>query len=527
MTAIDRRDFLRLAAALGVTAATAGCTHRSAAPATSSAKPSTTGAPAPSSPPPSSPPAPSDLASLNRRLGGKLILPSDSQYATAAQLYDPRFDAIRPAAIAKCATPDDVTSCLRYVKAAGATFAVRSGGHSYGGYSTSSGLVIDVGPMNAITPGQTPGAARVGAGARLVDVYAALAAQGVSIPAGSCPTVGVTGLALGGGIGVVGRKYGLTCDRLTAVELVTADGERVRCDANHDADLFWAQRGGGGGNFGVVTALEFATHRTQPLSYFLLRWDWPHAADVLAAWQSWLPTTPDELWSSLHVDGAASSTTTPKVYVTGVYVGALADLQKLIDALQAAAKAPMSSRFANQTDYLRTMMIEGGCADFTVAQCRTSSEGGKLQRSPQLARSDFIADPLTSSGVDVVLSGIEARQRQGLPGGSVLFDAYGGAINRVGPTETAFAHRDKLACLQYVVPLLDPKQTKANQAWLDGLYAEMRPHVSGYAYQNYIDPQLSDWQHAYYGVNLGRLRDVKTTYDPDDLFRFAQSIPTR
>lgn len=481
----------------------------------------------PSSPPPSSQPPATDLATLKKKLGDKLILPGDSGYPAAAQLYDPRFDAVHPAGIATCASPDDVATCLQFVRSGGAAFAVRSGGHSYGGYSTSSGLVIDVGPMNAITPAQTPGVARVGAGARLVDVYATLAALGVSIPAGSCPTVGITGLALGGGIGVVGRKYGLTCDRLTAIELVTADGEQVRCDASHDVDLFWAQRGGGGGNFGVVTALEFATHRTQPLSYFLLRWDWPHAADVLAAWQDWLPTMPDELWSSLHVDGATSSSTTPKVYVTGVYVGALADLQKLIDALQAAAKTPMSSRFANQTDYLRTMMVEGGCADFTVAQCRATSAGGKLPRSPQLARSDYIAGPLTSSGVDTVLNAIEARQRQGLRGGGVLFDAYGGAINRVGPTETAFAHRDKLACLQYVAPLLDPAQTPANHAWLDGLYAKMRPHVSGYAYQNYIDPQLPDWQHAYYGVNLGRLRDVKAAYDPDDLFRFAQSIPTR
>lgn len=513
-----------MAAALGVTTAAAACTHHPPKPATTGA---TTTPPAPSSPPPSSPAGPRDLASLKKALGDKLILPADNRYPTASQLFDPRFDTVHPAAVAKCNSPDDVATCLQFAKASGAQFAVKAGGHSYAGYSTSSGLVIDVGPMNAITPAKTPGTARIGAGARLADVYAKLAAQNASIPAGSCPTVGITGLALGGGIGVVGRKYGLTCDRLTAIELVTADGKLTRCDANTEADLFWAQRGGGGGNFGVVTALEFATHRTQPLSYFLLRWDWPHAADVLAAWQGWLPTTPDELWSSLHVDGAASSKVTPKIYVTGVYVGALATLQKLIDELQAAAKAPMSSRFANQADYLRTMMIEGGCADLTLARCRPQAEGGTLQRGEQLARSDYIATALTSSGIEVVLDGIEARQRNGLPGGSVLFDAYGGAINRVKPTETAFAHRDQLACLQYVAPIFDASTTQANQAWLDGLYANMRGHVSGQCYQNYIDPLLTDWQHAYYGVNLDRLIDVKTTYDPDDRFRFAQSIPTR
>jgi FAD/FMN-containing dehydrogenase len=511
----------------GVATTAAGCTRSAPKPAATSTPPSIPTPSTPSSPPPSTPAGPRDLASLKKTLGDKLILPADNRYPAASQLFDPRFDTVHPAAIAKCTSPDDVTTCLQFAKASGTQFAVKAGGHSYAGYSTSSGLVIDVGAMNAITPAKTPGTARIEAGARLADVYAKLATQNASIPAGSCPTVGITGLALGGGIGVVGRKYGLTCDRLTAIELVTADGKKTRCDDKLDADLFWAQRGGGGGNFGVVTALEFATHRSQPLSYFLLWWDWPHAPDVLAAWQGWLPTTPDELWSSLHVDGAASSNTTPKVYVTGVYVGALAALQKLIDELQAAAKAPMSSRFAKQADYLHTMMIEGGCADLTLAQCRPQAEGGTLQRGEQLARSDYIATALTSSGIEVVLDGIEQRQQQGLPGGSVLFDAYGGAINRVKPTETAFAHRDQLACLQYVAPIFDASAAQANQAWLDGLHAKMRPHVSGYAYQNYIDPQLADWQHAYYGVNLDRLIDVKTAYDPDDLFRFAQSIPTR
>ena len=530
---IERREFLRLAAVLGVTAAAAGCTRQSPKPATTgSTPPSASSPPSPSSPPPSTPPAgPRDLAGLRKALGDKLILPADNRYPAASQLFDPRFDAIHPDAVAKCTSPDDVAACLEFAKASGTGFAVKAGGHSYAGYSTSSGLVVDVGAMNTVTPGTTAATARIGAGARLADIYAKLAAQNSSIPAGSCPTVGVAGLALGGGIGVVGRKYGLTCDRLTAIELVTADGKHTRCDDNHDPDLFWAQRGGGGGNFGVVTALEFATHRTQPLSYFLLRWDWARAADVVAAWQSWLPTTPDELWSSLHLDGAASSATTPKatpkIYVTGVYVGALAALQKLIDELQGAAKAPMSSRFANQADYLRTMMIEGGCADLTLAQCRPQAEGGALRRGEQLARSDYIASALTSSGIEVVLDGIEARQRAGLAGGSVLFDAYGGAINRVKPTDTAFAHRDQLACLQYVAPIFDASTTQANQAWLDGLYAKMRGHVSGHAYQNYIDPQLADWQHAYYGVNLDRLIGVKMAYDPDDLFRFAQSIPTR
>jgi hypothetical protein len=502
---------------------------------TAKAPPATPSAtPVPSSPgaAPPAPPAPSptpDLEQLARALQGRLIMPADADYAVKAQLYSTRFDGVRPAAIARCASPQDVQHCLSFSRSTAMPLAARSGGHSYGGYSTSSGLVIDVGPMNQVQAGPQPGTARIGAGARLADVYATLAARGVSIPAGSCPTVGITGLALGGGIGVVARKYGLTCDRITAVEVVTADGHAIRCDEHSDADLFWAHRGGGGGNFGVVTALEFATHETQPLTHFVVRWNWSAAHDVLAGWQPWTLTTPDELWSSLHVNGAGSPSGTPQIYVSGVYVGSPQPLQSMLDALQQATKATMSSRYVKQADYLTTMMIEGGCADYTLAQCRPQSDGGKLGRETNAARSDFIETPLSSAGIDVVLTSLEARRERNLPGGAVLFDSYGGAINRVGRTETAFAHRDKLACLQYVAPWRpgDASQARANRAWLDELYAAMRPHVSGYAYQNYIDPALTDWQHAYYGVNLDRLIDVKTRYDSTDLFRFAQSVPTR
>ena len=139
MTAIERREFLRLAAAVGVTAAAAACTSHSPKPAATSAAPAST---PPSSAPPSNPPGPRDLASLKKALGDKLILPADSRYPAARQLFDPRFDTVHPAAIAKCTGPDDVATCLQFAKASGTAFAVRSGGHSYAGYSTSSGLVI-------------------------------------------------------------------------------------------------------------------------------------------------------------------------------------------------------------------------------------------------------------------------------------------------------------------------------------------------------------------------------------------------
>lgn len=534
---IDRREFLRLAGAAGVAGALTSigaCTSKEPSPRTTnpplltdsrSAGATTTSVPHSAGAQPTAPPG--DLDALARSLGDRLVRPTDRAYRTVAELFDPRFDKVLPQGIARCTSSQDIQRCLEFARNTGTPIAARSGGHSYAGYSTTSGLVIDVRALNAVGEGKVPGTARVGAGARLADVYAKLAANGMSIPAGSCPTVGITGLALGGGIGVVARKYGLTCDAITAIELVTADGRVLRCDENTEPDLFWANRGGGGGNFGIVTALEFRTFRTQPLTYFVARWAWAHAADVVAAWQGWLASSGDELWASLHVDGAGSSSDIPHVYVTGVYVGEPSGLQSLLDALQGGAKSAMTTRFSKQADFLTTMMVEGGCADDSLAQCRPQSDGGKLGRESQLARSDFIADPLPPAGIDVALSAIETRRAKKLYGGSVLFDAYGGAINRVAATATAFAHRDKLACLQYVAPLIAGNDPAASREWLDNLYSAMRPYVSGYAYQNYIDPQLADWQHAYYGANLERLISVKQAYDPTNLFGFAQGIPVR
>src|SRR3569623_1470182 len=151
--------------------------------------------------------------------------------------------------------------------------------------------------MNANQVGN--GIATVGAGAKLVDVYDQLTAQGVCIPSGTCPSVGIAGITQGGGIGIVDRSYGLTCDRLLSAQVVTADGRQINCDANHAADLFWALRGGGGGNYGVVTSFTFKPHQTSDMTEFLATYRFDGAAAVLAAWQTWSQSLSDLLCASL------------------------------------------------------------------------------------------------------------------------------------------------------------------------------------------------------------------------------------
>ena len=527
---VDRRGFLRSGGgallAAGLLAACHGSTSRP------------TPRPTPSGSTAGGPPATSglDWHELARALDGDLVLPSDRRYATARRLFDPRFDRVRPAAVAMCRTVADVQRSIAFARRHSVRLAARGGGHSYAGYSTCPGLVVDVTGLDRVRVDRDGGTARVGAGARLVDVYAQLAAVGVAVPAGSCPTVGIAGLTLGGGYGVVSRKYGLTCDVLAAAQVVTADGRVLDCDGQRHADLLWACRGGGGGNFGIVTAFTFRTHPVGPVSLFTLRWPWPAAAQALGAWQSWGPAAPDELFSNCQLLAAESQApgTEPTVKVSGVHLGGPQRLQALLEPLLAAVPARPARRFVGlASSYLHAMLVEAGCESLTVAQCHlpTQHPEGVLRRQPFLAASDFLTAPLSPAGAAAVVDAVERRQADPrLTGGGVAFDAYGGAINRVPPAATAFVHRGTLCSVQYTASWAEGEPAAvvdANAAWLRGLHAAMRQHVSGFAYQNYIDPALADWKRAYYGDNYPRLVRVKAAYDPDDVFHFAQGIPPR
>src|SRR5213083_285955 len=203
---MDRRRFLR-AAGIASASALASCVF---APASASPSPTQEGTPAPASPAATPTARAADWDSLGRALKGELVRPADPAYDAARILYNTRFDSIRPQGVARCVSVDDVRACVAFAAQTGVPLALRSGGHSYGGWSTGPGLVIDTGPLSAIQPGQEQ--VTVGAGARLIDIYAALPNAG--FPGGSCATVGITGLALGGGVGVMSRRWGLTCDDL-------------------------------------------------------------------------------------------------------------------------------------------------------------------------------------------------------------------------------------------------------------------------------------------------------------------------
>ncbi|MEP6641742.1 MAG: FAD-dependent oxidoreductase, partial [Gaiellales bacterium] len=200
------------------------------------------------------------LADLEAQLQGPLLRPGTSHYAAAHVISNEVYADLQPRAIARVVREHDVAACVRFAAQSPLPFAVRSGGHSYAGYSTNQGLVCDVRRLNTIRIAADGRSVTVGAGVLAIDLVTTLAAHGLAVPTGSCPTVGVAGLALGGGVGFAARTMGATCDNVLGVRIVTANGVAVTADATTNPDLYWACSGGGGGNFGVVTALTFATH---------------------------------------------------------------------------------------------------------------------------------------------------------------------------------------------------------------------------------------------------------------------------
>jgi hypothetical protein len=390
--------------------------------------------------------------------------------------------------------------------------------------------VIDVSRLASITVDAIANTATIGAGARLIDVYNEVGAHNRLLPAGSCPTVGIAGLTLGGGIGVFGRKYGLTTDNLRSLDVVTADATLVRANENTHADLLWASRGGGGGNFGVATSFTFDVHPMPEVTLFTLQYPWGVAAAMLEAWQEWITTAPDEVWSNCQI--LSQGTYGFLGQIGGVFCGSPAALASYLAPLKSAIGVAPTYSFNGSNAYITAMEIEAGCSGLSVAACHLSSENphGVLSRTAYSAKSSYVNTAMTSSRCSTMVAAVEhlAALAPTL-GGGLAFDSYGGAINRVAKDATAFVHRDKLACIQATYSwstYTSASTISSGQNWLNWLGDDVFNPATG-AYQNYIDPTLTDWRDAYYGSNLERLVTVKSVYDPENHFSFAQSIPTK
>jgi FAD/FMN-containing dehydrogenase len=336
---------------------------------------------------------------------------------------------------------------------------------------------------------------------------------------------------MGGGIGLEVRRHGLAVDRLRSAEVVLADGAVVRCDAQREPDLFWALRGGGGGNFGVVTELEFDPVAVDSPTNYKMFWPWSAAERVVSAWLRWAPFASDDLAGVVNINVADTVPgAEPQVTVAGIWHGRPDALTVLLERFVAlAGSAPRSSEVKTR-DYRTTIMDWFDCGELTVAEAHTVgySPQAKLPRYPfALARGAFLRKPLSSDAIHDMLAAFDSHRTLGQVRG-LHFLAMGGAGNRVSPDATAFVHRDSLCYAGYSVgidPDVSAESRRVAKRWVDAGWQTANKHSGGgFSYQNFIDPDIPNWRHSYYGANYDRLRRIRAAYDPGRFFDFPQAI---
>ncbi len=457
-----------------------------------------------------------DWDALARRLRGRLLRPGEQGFAAASMPYNRRYARIRPGGVAVCADARDARAALLWARGEGVPFAIRSGGHSYAGFCASRGLVISLAAIRSVRVCERSMTVTAGAGARNRDIYAALAGTGLAVPGGRCPTVAVGGLLLGGGFGFSSRHLGLACDHLLETEAVTAGGDILRVTRDCHPDLFWACQGGGGGNFAISTRYVLRAVPVGPVAVYRLAWHWRDARAVMAAMLTTMLHAPDRMSCriGLDVSGGGPATGGPArrgVSALGLFFGTAAELTRLLAPAMAAAR-PASALIEDR--------------DYGAAQALLAKD---VPAGAFASRSRYLAGALPEEGIDELVRRAERWPgSSNKDGGGVTIFAWGGAINRVAPEATAFAHRTArfLADTETTWTGQDsPAVVAANLHWLNGMYGVLTRHGTTQAYQNFTDPALRDWARAYYAGNLPRLSQVKQAYDPDNAFRFAQSIP--
>lgn len=453
---------------------------------------------------------------LSAALAGPVHLPGDPGYQHARKLFIGRREEVLPAAVAECATEADVAAALDFARTHAVPFALRGGGHSFAEHSTSSGLVIDLGGLDSIDV--RAGSVVVGAGVRVGALTDRLASSALVVPVGWCRSVGAVGAVLGGGYGVLGRYYGLGADHLLSARVLLADSRIVTASAEEHPDLFWALRGAGGGNFGVVLSAELRTRPAVPLVSVHCVWPYELAAEVIDAWQHLAPAAGPEV--NLELSGYASDfpDEPPALALFGVVVGtqvadAEAALAGFLDRLGPPAEpvcTPLSTvEAARHCDY------PGDAAEHVLPRLPE----GEQRPALRVAKSEFFTEPMPMSLIAELTEHL-ARDREYGCYRDVEFIPWGGGLSE--PAGGAFAHRDARFLVKHTVQTgcrASERLRDAAAHWVDRSWAIAHPAGSGRGYPNYPDAALADRPEVYHGANLSELRRIKAQYDPGSLFR--------
>ncbi|WP_457031720.1 FAD-binding oxidoreductase [Kitasatospora sp. P5_F3] len=449
-----------------------------------------------------------DWEGLRSQVDGRVSRPGEPGFAENSSAFNKRYAGITAAGVLSVASVADVARGIAWARSQGLPVVARGGGHSYAGQAVTTGLVLDLHGLDAITVDRGSELVRVGGGVRAGQLYAELQRHDLAVPLGNSNDVGIGGLTLGGGVAAVSRAFGLTCDALVETDLVLADGTLVTCNEHENSDLFWACRGGGGGNFGVNTSFTFQARPTVASSTCLLIWPLTDAATVLPVMQLIMQGAPNEFSARIGVN--RSSGDDGFVSVIGQYLGPASELRELLAPVLDTVvpdRAEIEDRsYWEAKDFLHH---------------ETSGD-------PFAVRTRTVSEPLSEEAVHTALTALAAWPGSANPDGAgIALFTWGGAINKIPATETAFPHRDVLFLVSMDTSWSTEDSAEVRQAnldWLTELHDAMGEFARDASYVNFTDPDLPGAQSAYFGPNLDRLRQIKRQYDPDRVFDFPQGI---
>ncbi len=472
-----------------------------------------------------------DWGKLAAELEGHLVLPGDPTYDLLRRPFNYRIDQ-HPVAIARCVSEADVVACVRFACAAGVPVTCRSGGHGAEGYCSLDGeLTIDQSAMQEIRVDTESGVVHVGAGSSWGQVDLVTYARLLASPGGGCAAVGVAGLSQGGGFGPIARTWGLTVDNVLSARIVTSRDQRVvEASAAQNDDLFWALRGGGGGNFGAVTQFTYKLHPIEPILLGgMLLYKWSDAKAVFQFYRDWMNSEENDERLTLLPLFFFAPGNTPMAGISLFYNGDAEQGLSYVEKILSAAKVPEPFNAPVEQALLR-----GTLPAYTGTESTTAWPG-----SGQYWRSGFLRNDFPDEAIDTFMSWfakcpLPPDRPPSRPSGGVkqddlsfgFIESLGGAIERVSRDDTAFFWRDQRFSFTFI-GVYDPGDAQwgaETRAWADAFREAMEPYFSGGVYVNYVQSELADWQRAYYGEHYAKLRSIKQEHDPGHVFRFPQDL---
>ncbi len=431
---------------------------------------------------------------------GQVIQPGDACYDKARRIWNASVDK-RPGLIARCSGVADIVDAVKFARANDLLVAVRGGGHNVGGRALcDDGIVIDLSAMKGVFVDPERRTVRVEGGATLGDVDRETHLHGLAVPTGVVPRTGIAGLTLGGGVGWLVRKYGLTCDNLLACEVVIAEGKLLTASAEHNADLFWGLRGGGG-NFGIVASFLFQAHPVSTVLGGLVLYPREEAGALLRHYRAFMASAPEEV--TAYAGLISTPEGQPAVGIIACYCGDLDEGEQALRPLRRFG-TPLVDAIQPMPFPAMQKLIDGSFPDRTF----------------NYWRSTFLKE-LSDKAIDLIVA---HANRIESPLSGIVVEFYGGAAGRIGPADTAFAQRQAEYNVGIMAQWVDDAESERHIGWARAMSEALKPYASGGYLLNFLSEENPDAVRAAFGTNHARLRALKAKYDPINFFSLNQNV---